>query len=1148
MLVNGIFKLRGEMYTFYEITEPGFYRIDFVRGSANFQTDLDAVVYSQVHRKKTYTIGDSKIYTDYLELKEKVANTKMVTVTDSYWEDNEFIVKHKSTSTKDSMTMETVHRNGTLSESTFTGVDFYIYSMVADPIYGIKLEPMNFSEYVASTLDEGVIAEENNSLFHSIDYLKRKYDIAHIDNMDFVVATDVPTFRKRLKEFRENPCVFRGFDTETTGTDVTMYGEDYMVGIILGHDENTATYFPFRHTGDFNLPMECLKELMDTLLQFQDKLVAHNKKFDREVMLKEGYDLRIKWDTMQISIVLNPVIMKGAHALKTLMMELNGKQYLELENIFINKKDIDFSVLPVEIIKYYACSDATSVITLLRHFLTLLPKYQYQLAFLECDLADLKADQEFYGIRVDVKKYERQYKNCNYIIERLLEAFRILTHEDGNVNSPAVLSNLLYNKMKCKVLLRTRKGQPSTSSAAIKKLASVRTKNPHAITEDITDLYGNVIVKAKDLSESMYPALVILSKYREYNKLKTAFYARFERTMKTGRVFFWVNQNGAATGRQSSPMHQLPPALKEVILADTEDHDFWGPDFSQIELRMIAYLAGETELIELAKDPDNDIHRIIGSLISGKEMWAITSKERSTGKRRNFGVVYLISAMGLAAQIFGPGYTQENVEFCQQQLDDFYKHFKRIDRYIKENALKVQKYGYMKTAWYNRKRLFNEIFDPNLEPARRASILRMANNVPVQGTAADYMKLAEVQMYNYIREKGWTEVVDGYPKVRVMLSIHDEAIISAHQSIPCEEIVEMITKCMETPVDDAPPFFVQPARMTSWADHSDDSVAMPIPFRDKIIVDYNNTKKSIFKHSYFKLNVPEDVRLELNKETNESSKSLVARYYKQCSLSFMYGDYVQEYTEEHLKEAVFNYVESNRIKYRIDNYRDLLKSFRDAQLKDYMADLITKYGTDYIIVGQKVRHPSLTHSLLDVYSKELKGKDLTHEESITEATRLYIEELLSKSDKETAFVFNVSVEDKPLADKDAFNNQLETIVQFDANGEVIFETEEEEEDFDIFRNDDPAPEELLSTVFTNPTYVWELGDNITFDVQGLIPEDIDRVLSYIYEHSEVDGFYKVNLIYQNKLLDTKLRMENLDYDEANNIVLKLMEERNVITV
>lgn len=1143
MLRSGIFTTPTETYTLYEVDEPGFYRIDFLRNNGAFQMDIDNVVYSQVHRKSTYVIGDSGIYADFLRVQSSIETAKMVTRKSSGWnDDHQFVTTIHGENTKLGYVSDVIMHNGNIIETTLQGDGYGIHIFIVDPVYGVKIEPINFSEYrqigiTADSVDEGASAD---AVYHSIEYLKRRYDISHIDAEDFVVATTLDVARERLRQYDKSTFPLRGFDTETSGLDINMYGDDHMVGIILASDPHTSTYFPFRHTGEFNLPIEFLKEVVKVLIKHQDITVAHNKKFDREVMLSEGYDVRCKWDSMQLSIVLNPVIKKGAHSLKTLIAELTGKHYLELDEIFINPKDIDFSVLDVEHIRYYACSDATNAIILLQHQLEQLPRYQYKLACLECDLADVKADMEFYGIRVDVKKYERQYKNCNYILEMLLDAFRKLTQEDGNINSPQVLLPLLYNKMRCKVLLRTKTGQPSTSSAAIKKLAKIKAKTPHAITEDLVDLYGKTIVKASDLANAKYPALVILAKYREYNKLKTAFYARFERTMKTGRVFFWVNQNGAATGRQSSPMHQLPPALKEVILSDADDRDFWGPDFSQIELRMIAYLAGETELIELAKDPHNDIHRIIGSLITGKEMWAITGEERSVGKRRNFGVVYLISAMGLAGQIFGPGYTKENVEFCQKQLDDFYRHFKRIDRYIKGNAKKVQKNGYMTTKWFNRVRLFTEIFDPNLEPSRKASILRMANNVPVQGTAADYLKLAEVQMYEYIREKGWNELKDGFPLVRMMLSIHDEIIISADQSIPYEEIVEMITSCMETPVDGAPPFFVQPARMSSWADHSDDSLAMPIPFRDKIVEDYHNTGVSVFKNSYFDLVIEDDALVEINKDTASASGVLVDKYWQKCTLKFNHGDYTTEFNDSNVKEALFKYIESGITVYRIDNYRQLLKDYRDSELSEYMQGLIQQYGTDYKIVGSKVRHPSLTHDLIGNYHEQLKGMDLTHEEQITEAARLYIEELLSNSEKKAAFVFKVPEAVKS-TDKDLFSEQLEATVNFDNDGNVVYVDAEEEFESDESMWDDPDPDDILFRVNEIPTFVWELGDSITFDVQDLRMDAVDTVLKYIYTKKNDNGFYKVHLIYNNKLIDTGMRVETLDVVEANNLVLQLQD-------
>ena len=1146
MLKSGLFMTPTAQYVVYEIDEPGFNRIDFIRDNGNFQIDVDKVVYSQVHRKNTYTLGDSELYDSYLKAKSTIESAKMKVTKDASWVDGVYVTSTHSENTKLGFTIDTKMENGTITESTLMGNGYVIQSYVVDPLYGVKLEPLNFAEYKSISLSMDIVTGVfKDAVYYPLNVLRRRFDLSHIDNKDYVVATDLETAKKRLHEFMLNPCPIKGFDTETTGTDVDMYGEDVMVGIILGHDKDTATYFPFRHTDDFNLPMSFLETLMNSVIKVQDKLVAHNKKFDRKVMLKEGYDLCCKWDTMQLSIVLNPIIKKGAHALKTLIYEMNGLRYLELDDIFLNSKDIDFSILPVDLIKFYACPDGTNVIELLADQLAKLPKYQYRLACLECDLADVKADQEFYGIRVDVKKYERQYKNCNYIIDKLLKAFRTLTNEDGNINSSQVLIPLLYNKMKCKVLMRTKTGQASTSSLAIKKLAKLKADKPLNITEDLVDLYGNVIIKAKDLANAKYPALVILAKYREYNKLKTAFYARFERTMKTGRIFFWVNQNGAATGRQSSPMHQLPRELKEVILSDAPDRDFWGPDFSQIELRMIAYLAGERDLIELAKDPDNDIHRVIGSLISNKEMWAITKEERSTGKRRNFGVVYLISAMGLAGQIFGPGYTPENVEFCQQQLDEFYHKFKRIDRYIKGNAALVKKNGYMETRWYHRKRLFPEVFDPDIEPRRLASILRMANNVPVQGTAADYLKLAETQMYTYIREKGWNKLKDGFPLVRMMLSIHDEIIISADNSIPYEEIVKMITLCMETPVEGAPPFFVQPARMDNWEGHNDDSVAMPIGFRDKIIKDFDETGKSVFKNAYFTLFVPEDVKQYLSdNETTKTLSDLVKDCYSKCSLEFDHGDYTPEYTEDHVKEALVNYITSGFTQYRIDNYRELLNAYRDSKLRDYMTGLIDEYGTDYKVVGQKVRHPFLTHDLLGNYSKQLEGMDLSHEELIVEATKLYIEDLLNTDDKQTSFVFELKETNHLPSDKDLFTEQLEQVVNFDSEGNVIFEDSEEEEDSSYYGYDED-PESIIYRVSEKPTYVWELADCITFDVQELSNDNVNKVLSYIFKHKDDNGFFKTNIIYANKLIDTGMRVESLDVEEANDILVALSKESEV---
>lgn len=1140
MLKSGVFITPTETYNVYEVETGGFHRIEFLRDNGQYQVGFDKVVYSQVKRKNLFTIGDMSIYDTYLKLIEKIESAPMKTEKKSEWQNGEYVTVTRGICEKLNYIMESTSKNGTIENTTFIGDGYSITMYTLDPTYSVKLLPINFSEYTELSLSKDSVNSyvDSDAIYYPLEVLKRRYPIDHIENNDFVVVTTEEQFWERIEMFKSDPYPFRGIDTETTGTDVDIYGDDYMVGVVLGHNKTTATYFPFRHDGDFNLPMHLFHELMKVILEFQDRGAAANKKFDRKVFKKEGYNVRIKYDTLPMSIVCNPRLGKGIHGLKQLTYEITGLHFLELDEIFVNPKDINFKVLPIDIIRYYACPDGSNVLIVLEDLLRKIPKYQRRLAMLECDLADVKADQEYYGIRVDLKKFEKQHQNCTYVMDMLLKAFRTLTHEDGNINSTQVLSNLIYNKMHCKVLLRTKTGQASTSMNAIKKLAKVRAKEPASNMPDLVDLQGKVVIKGEELEKSAYPALVILAKYREYNKLLTAFYSRFERTMKTGRIFFWINQNGAASGRQSSPMHQIPPELKEVILSDADDRDFWGPDYSQIELRMIAYLAEETELIELAKDPDNDIHRIIGSLISNKEMWAITPEERSVGKRRNFGVIYLISAMGLAGQLYGPGYTEENVEFCQHQLDAFYKRFKRIDRFIKGNAIKVQRDGYVRTAWFNRKRMFDEIFDPNLEPARRASILRMSNNMPVQGTGADCLKLGEVQMDKYIRLKGWDKLMDdGFPKVRMMLSIHDEIILSAHNSIPYEEIIEMIKLCMEIPVEGAPPFFVQPARMDNWEGHSDDACAMPIRFRDKVIEDYNKTGVSVFKQSYYDVIIPDDIKDTIYR-SKDSLSNIVSQYYKQVTLKFNHGNFDVTPTDEHRKDALKKYVASNFLTYRIDNYISLLDGFREEQLHNYMHDLIKEHGMDYKVVGEHVRHPSLTHELLNLYNKSIPY-DMEHVDRITEAARLYIEDLNSGKHNTSAFVAQLDETVTP-TDKDVFAEQIEPLVNIDEHGNLLYEDNSESDDDVLGYWYDDNPDDIIDRTQNAIVYAWELGDVLTVDTKGLSNDEVNEVLKYLCVHNDDNGFYKTYLVYNNSLVKTPYRIENVNVDEINELINNLL--------
>ncbi len=1136
MLKTGIFAYQGKYYAVYEIDEPGFYRIDFIQEGGRFQTETKSVVYSQVHRKSIRYIGDDHLYTQYVNALTLIGNVQLKRDVTEEWVDGAFVVHEKGSNEKQQCFSETKTVNGVLKEWTYSVQGIIITMSVTQETYGVKLLPMNYSDYTELTVSaDNVTSIEDGKPYYSLDVLCRRYNLSHIEKKDYLVVQSEEAARLRLKRWVESPSKFKAVDTETTGTDVDIYGDDKLVGIILAEDVNTSTYFPVRNALMWNVSKELLDEIMSAIKSQEGKLVGANIKFDRKVFLKEGYDIVFDWDTMQLSIVEHPFLERGTHTLKQRATEANGNFYLELEDIFINKSDIDFSVLPIDIVKYYACPDGTNTLEVLFMLLNKIPKYQWKLCQLESQLANVKADMEFYGIRVNVKRYEEQYNNCNYIIEKLLSAFRVLTRSDCNVNSSVELGDLIYNKMHCEVLARTKTGQPSVASMALNKLANEQRSEPADPVEDITDMFGHCIVSGKTLSKSKYPALVVLSKYKEYMKLQTAFYARFERTMRTGRVFFWVNQNGAASGRQSSPMHQLPPELKSVIVSDGIDYDLWGPDFSQIEIRMIAYLAGEKDLIERCSDPDNDIHRVIGSLISGKEMWRITPEERSAGKRRNFGFVYLISGFGLAKQIFNtPAPTKDQVKYAQDQLDALFHRFKYINRYIKHNAQEVQQRGYMETAWYHRKRYFNEIFDKDLEPRRKQSILRMANNMPVQGTAADYLKLAEVQMFQYIREKGWhVRQSDGFPLVRPMLSIHDEILISAHYSIPKEEIVTMIKTCMETPVKDAPPFFVSPALMSNWEGHSDDSLAMPIRLRDQIIQDYQESGKRVFFTNTYEITVPESIRnLRSSTEVDSVSDDDLNK------INFrLVGEkqFDAEITKFDRLTALRDYIDFGATVYRQLNYRSVLSEYRKDVLHAYMQELIDKYGNDYMAVGKAVRHPSLTHQLLDVYKQQLKPMGLSHEDSIIEAARLYLEDT-------DVSVSAESVSDER-SDKEQQGRPLESLVNIDQDGNVVYEEGDEHTEEEEFMTDDEVD---LSTYRLDERvpYVWELADSIIFDVQDIrSTDDINRVLNYIYQEKDDDGFFRTYILYNGKLVDTTIRAENIDIKAANDFVYSIIDNQ-----
>ncbi|MDR1523286.1 MAG: hypothetical protein LBS29_04980 [Endomicrobium sp.] len=1056
MLKQGVFVDKsGEAHTLYVQETKGFYRLDIVKPGANYHVDVEAVEFSVVKKRKTLTFGNLGLYEDFRELQNMSTFIHAPINKESYWKDGKFYTVSIQEQIDVSYASKCTHCNGKVEViSVQYGNRTYTLYMIAE-YNNVSLDPINVMQYAEDVISLTDTIDVDTP-YYPLRILRAKFNLSHLEKRDDVVADSIKIARERLHAIDVAEKEYIGFDTETTGLRVDMLDDDKMVGVVLACNENQSTYFPFRHSEIDNLPLSFLKEIMDVVIKHQDILIMHNGKFDRKVMKKEGYDVRCKWDSLVLSYLVNPVMEKGVHMLKNLMFEYNGLKYLELEDIFVSKQLINFGILPVDIVRLYACPDASNTIAIFKYLYDKLPKYSRNIYEVECDLAHVKADQEYYGLRVDVDSYLKNYDNCEYILDILIRAFRQLTRIDGNINSPAVISDLMYYKMKCPVLVRTKKtGKASTGALAIKKLAKIKMDKESNVADDIVDKFGTVIVKATDLNVAKYPALVILEKYRVYNKLRNSFYARFERTMKSERIFFWINQNGASSGRQSSPMHQLPPELKGTIIADSDTHVMWDIDYSQMELRMIAYLAGEKDLITSFHDPDNDIHRVIGSLITGKEMWEISASERKIGKTRNFGVVYLISEYGLAKQLFGAGAERDKSQLmaAKQSLDDFYNKFKRIRKYVKNNADLVKRDGFITTK-FGRDRYFKEIFNPELSSGEKASIIRKANNTPVQGSAADYLKIAETNFDSYIRAKGWDKIrEDGLPFVRLALSIHDEVLLMADKSIPYEEILLMIRTCMEIPVKDAPPFFCCPSKVQSWEEHDDDSVVMPVRLRDKLIAEYVKTGVSV-----------------LNEE----------------------------------------------------NYLGIIHQYRNELLFAYMESLIKEHGSNF---SDYIRHPTLTHELLARYELQ-KGSDMSHEEHIKYAAKMYVEgKEIDKGEMKEVKILS-----------DDFFESLEALVNFDNNGDIIYEIDEEQED--VY---DSVTQEDANFIYTMTSgeiiKVWELGDAMCIDVNGLDLAHVNEIIQELWKYREDAGFFKVLLYFNQSIIDAKFRVENIPKEAISKLII-----------
>lgn len=947
----------------------------------------------------------------------------------------------------------------------------------------IFVDPLNLREYrVVSILSNFSDNDTEDVDYYSLDYLKAKYPLDHIENYDYVVIDDgdVEYARERLDKWKNASVKLKSVDIESTGLGVSVFGEDLITGVSLSYDweelgevEN-STYFPFRQKNfKANLPIEFLKEIQDAInsqskassVDPEDKtgtlILAHNGKMERKSFWQDHLNIRVDVDTYTLSTLIDTRMERGLHTLKNRAFEATGLFWLELEMVFKNKI-IRFDILPAELVKYYACPDTPNTIKVFKYLMKKLPPTEYSVFEVENELQYAKSIQEYYGLRLDQQLLYKRLDNTEYIVDKLSSMFKKWHKTSRNINSADVLRNIVYVQLGCKVIVRTKKDKPSTSADAINLIVeegAIKEPDLTTVPDDIVDKYGQTVIKGKTLKSNRYPSLVILAAYNKYRKELGAL-KRLQKKSIENRVMFGINGTGAASNRQTSDAHQYSDVMKELVLADTPMHTLISCDYSQVELRVLAYIIKDKRLIEQMKDKHVDIHRAFLSVITGLPIYKISAIMRSKGKRVNFGVVYGISEFGLTRDQYGPKYTDEQLLESKQSITDFMNGIPGCKKLAEENRKFIFEHGYIETA-FGYRRMLPKALEPGLTDAEKARIFRMGNNTPVQGFAAHMMKRAENNFNRYIRNMGWDKTITymgkEFPRVRVMLSIHDEVLISADKSIEPEEIVLMCKKCMEIEFPDAPPFFAVPAFVDNWYQGKSDEYEMSVSMRDDILDAWQDGHRRIVDW---------------------------------------------------------------------DNLSKSIKDYKLSQIKGYMTDLIKKYKTEEEVYAH-VTHPEYTHLLIAIYVTKDMVKTHDHMECIRLAVHAYMENPENYVDVSSADHFAEMKEDENIQDGASYIEEFENYVEVDENGEVIVPDESEsaiiDEDDTSYRDSYIRGDDCFYTAKIDIVY---LLDVVLIDTSDI--ETKEELLAFNKEVTSLctdDGYYQVDYMRGESVVSTKLRMD-----------------------
>ena len=541
------------------------------------------------------------------------------------------------------------------------------------------------------------------------------------------------------------------FDTETTSLD---YLDARIVGLSFAIEIGTAAYLPLKHDylgAPTQLNFERVLSLFKPLLEDPEQhKVGQNLKYDRHILLNHGIDLQgIKHDTMLQSYVLDSTASR--HDMNSLAEKYLGRTTIHFEDIAgKGKKQLTFNEIEIEQAAPYAAEDADITLQLHQTLwpqLEAIPNLKSLYQSLEIPLLPVLNALERNGVNIDIWMLQQQSDDLSQKIVNFKQQAWTIAEEEFNLGSPKQLGTILYEKLKLPILKKTPKGQPSTAESVL-----------------------------QDLADDGYELPRVIMSFRSLSKLKSTYTDRLPEQVNksTGRVHTSYHQAVTATGRLSSsdPNLQNIPIrseegrkIREAFVAP-EGYTILAADYSQIELRIMAHLSQDLGLLK-AFAAGEDIHRHTAAEIFGISLDNVTSDQRRSAKAINFGLIYGMSAHGLSKQL--------NIERGQavNYMTTYFERYPGVKNYMNSTRDQAKIDGYVETL-FGRRLYLPEINASN--GMRRQYAERTAINAPMQGTAADIIKLAMNSIQNWLN----SEPAD----IRMIMQVHDELVFQ----IPTEQL------------------------------------------------------------------------------------------------------------------------------------------------------------------------------------------------------------------------------------------------------------------------------------------------------------------------------------------------------------------------